>query len=54
MPQTQHYLVYINIIDPDPAIAVNSMAQVKIYLRPETCLQWTWRTINDVFNIKLL
>lgn len=54
VPQTQHYLVYIDIDDPDPAIAVGAMAQAKVYLRPETCLQWAWRTINDVFNIRLL
>lgn len=54
MPQTQHYMVYIDLLDPDPAIAVGAMAQVKIYLRPETCLHWAWRTINNVFNLRLL
>jgi len=54
VPQTQHYLVYIDVVDPDPAMAVNAMAQVKVYLRPETCLQWAWRTVNDVFNLRLL
>lgn len=54
IPQTQHYLIYINIDDPDPAIAVGAMAQVKIYLQPETCLHWAWRTINDLFNPRLI
>lgn len=54
IPQTQHYLVYLHIDDPDEAITVGAMAQVKIYLQPETCLHWAWRTINDVFNLKLL
>jgi hypothetical protein len=54
VPQTQHFLVYVDIIDADPAITVGEMAQVKIWLRPETCLQWAWRTINDVFNLRLL
>lgn len=54
VPQTQHYLVYIDLPDADPAIAVGAMAQVKIYLRPETCLHWAWRTINDMFNLRLL
>jgi hypothetical protein len=54
IPQTQHYLVYIDIVNPDPAIAVGAMAQTKIYLHPETCLQWAWRTINDVFNLRLM
>jgi putative peptide zinc metalloprotease protein len=54
VPQTQHYLIYIDVIDPDPAITPGEMAQAKIYLRHETCLQWTWRTLNDVFNIRLM
>jgi putative peptide zinc metalloprotease protein len=53
-PQTQQFLVYIDIIDPDPAMTVGQMAQTKIYLRHETCLQWAWRTINDVFNLRLM
>jgi putative peptide zinc metalloprotease protein len=54
VPQTQHYLIYINIDDPDPAITVGAMAQAKIYLQPETCLHWAWRTINDLFNPRLI
>ncbi len=54
VPQTQHYLVYLNIHNPDPAITVGAKAQVKIYLQPETCLQWAWRTVNDVFNLRLI
>jgi putative peptide zinc metalloprotease protein len=54
VPQTQHYLVYIDITDPDQAITVGSMAQVKITCRPETCLSWAWRTVNNVFNLRLL
>lgn len=55
IPQTQHYLVYVTIDDPkQDAIAVGAMAQVKIYLQPETCLHWTWRAINDIFNLRLI
>jgi putative peptide zinc metalloprotease protein len=54
VPQTQHYLVYLRIEDPDEAIAVGAMSQVKIYLEPETCLHWAWRTINDLFNLRLI
>jgi len=54
VPQTQHYLIYLTIDDPDDAIGVGAMAQVKIYLQPETCLSWAWRTINDVFNLRLM
>lgn len=54
IPQTQHYLVYLNIDAADPAITVGALAQVKIYLQPETCLHWAWRTINDLFNLRLM
>ncbi len=54
VPQTQHYLVYLRIEDPDEAIAVGAMSQVKIYLEPETCLHWAWRTVNDLFNLRLI
>jgi putative peptide zinc metalloprotease protein len=54
VPQTQHYLVYIDIVQPGPAITVGSMAQVKIRCRPETCLSWAWRTVNNVFNLRLM
>jgi putative peptide zinc metalloprotease protein len=54
VPQTQHYLAYIDILDPDPTIAVGAMAQVKVHCRSETCLRWAWRTLNNVFNLRLL
>jgi hypothetical protein len=54
VPQTQHYLVYITIDNPDQAIMVGAMSQVKIYLQPETCLHWAWRSINDLFNLRLI
>jgi putative peptide zinc metalloprotease protein len=58
VPQAQHFLVYVEIETkdgrPDPAIGVGAMAQVKIHLRPETCLHWAWRTVNNVFNLRLL
>jgi putative peptide zinc metalloprotease protein len=54
VPQTQHFLVYIDIDAPDDAIAVNTMAQVKIYLEPETVAWWTWRKLNDMLNIRLM
>ena len=54
VPQTQHYLVYLKIDNPDDAIAVGAMSQVKIYLKSETCLNWAWRSINDLVNLKLI
>jgi putative peptide zinc metalloprotease protein len=54
IPQTQHYLVYIDIEDPDDGITPGAMAQVKIHCRPETCLHWLWRTLNNTFDLGLI
>jgi putative peptide zinc metalloprotease protein len=54
IPQTQHYLVYVDITDPDPAIWPGAFAQVKIACRPETCVHWLWRKVNDMFNLRLM
>jgi putative peptide zinc metalloprotease protein len=54
IPQTQQYLVYIDLINPDAAITPGSMAQVKIHCRSETCLHWLWRTINTTFDLGLI
>ena len=54
MPQAQHYLVYIDLVDPDGAITPGSMAQVKVHCRPETCLHWVWRKVNDIFDLRLM
>jgi putative peptide zinc metalloprotease protein len=54
IPATQHYLVYVDIIDPDEAILTGTMAQVKIYCQPETCLHWLWRTLNNTFDLGLM
>jgi putative peptide zinc metalloprotease protein len=59
IPQTQYYLVYIDIHDPEAAkgpgvIEAGVGAQVKVHLRSETCLTWLWRTLNDTFKLRLL
>ncbi len=54
VPQTQHYLVDVEIIDPDSAIMPGSMAQVKIHCRNETCARWLWRTVNNLFDLGLM
>src|SRR5262249_11118361 len=50
IPQTQYYLVYVDLIDPGDAIAPGSMAQVKIHCKNETCLTWLWRKINTTLE----
>jgi putative peptide zinc metalloprotease protein len=54
IPQTQHYLVYIDVVDPDEAIVPGQMAQVKVHCKPETCLHWLWRTLNNTFDLGLI
>jgi putative peptide zinc metalloprotease protein len=54
VPQTQHYLVYIDLEDSDGALLPGNMAQVKIHCRPETCAHWLWRTVNNLFDLGLL
>jgi hypothetical protein len=54
IPQTQHYLVYIDLIDTDVAVSSGTLAQVKIFCKPETCAHWVWRKINDIFDLGLL
>jgi putative peptide zinc metalloprotease protein len=54
VPQAQYYLAYIDLPTADGTVAVGSTAQVKIYCRPETCLNYAWRTINNTFNIRLM
>ncbi len=54
VPQTQQYLVYIDIVDPGKTISPGAHAQVKIHLKPETCASWLWRKINDLFDLGLM
>jgi putative peptide zinc metalloprotease protein len=54
LPQTQYYLVYVDIESPDAAIIPGNSAQVKIYCKPETIASWLWRTINTTFDLHLM
>ena len=54
VPQSQQFLVYLDIDGPSDAICVHAMAQAKIYLQPETCLSWAWRKINNMLNLRLM
>jgi putative peptide zinc metalloprotease protein len=54
VPQTQHFLVEVEIIDPDPAIVPGVMAQVKVHCKNETCAKWLWRTVNNLFDLGLI
>jgi putative peptide zinc metalloprotease protein len=53
IPQSQQYLVAINIVDPDSAIQPGTMAQVKVHCRWRTCAWWTWRWLASTFDLGL-
>lgn len=50
-PQSQQYLVGIDLLDPDQAICPGTMAQVKIHCRWRSCAWWLWRTISSIFDL---
>jgi putative peptide zinc metalloprotease protein len=55
IPQTQQYLVYVDLENPDrDPISPGSMAQVKIHCKPETVAMWVWRKINALFDLGLM
>ncbi len=54
VPATQQYLVYVEMLDADESILPGTMAQVKIYCQPETCVHWLWRTLNQTFDLGLM
>ncbi len=54
MPQTQYYLVFVEINNPDGAIVPGNAAQVKIYCKSETVASFLWRTVNNMFDLHLM
>jgi putative peptide zinc metalloprotease protein len=51
IPQTQQFLVSIDILDPDYAIAPGTMAQVKIHCKWHTAAWWAWRSFATAFDL---
>lgn len=54
VPQSQQYLLYIDLVDADRAIRPGNMAQVKIHCRWRTAAWWVWRTISNTFDLGLI
>jgi putative peptide zinc metalloprotease protein len=54
VPQSQQYLVFVDIIDPDNAIAPGTLAQAKINCQYRTCAWWVWRTVSNTFDLGLM
>ncbi len=53
-PQSQVFLVGIDIVDPDDSIALNSHSQVKIHCEYHSCAWWIHRTIASTFDLGLM
>jgi putative peptide zinc metalloprotease protein len=53
-PQSQHFLVSIDIDRPDSSIHPGTLAMVKVHCRWRSCAWWTWRAIASTFDIGLL
>jgi putative peptide zinc metalloprotease protein len=53
-PQTQHYLVVVEVLNPDAAICPGTLAQVKVHCRWRTGAWWVWRKLATTFDIGLL
>jgi hypothetical protein len=51
VPQSQQYLVGIDIVDPDDAIWPGVMAQVKVHCRWRSCAWFCWRWFNSAFDL---
>lgn len=53
-PQSQVYLLGVDLVEPDGAIALGTMAQVKIHCEYRSVAWWLWRTISSTFDLPLL
>lgn len=54
LPQSQVYLVGIDLKEPDDSIALNSVAQVKIHCEYRSCAWWIYRTVTSTFDLPLI
>ncbi|MBI1918512.1 MAG: biotin/lipoyl-binding protein [Planctomycetes bacterium] len=54
IPQTQQYLVAIELVEPDVDMHPGVRAKVKIHCRKRPLSWWVWRSVNDLFNLGLM
>jgi putative peptide zinc metalloprotease protein len=54
VPQSQQWLVDVELKGQDAAICPGSLAQVKIHCRWRTAAWWTWRTLSSTFDLGLM
>jgi putative peptide zinc metalloprotease protein len=54
VPQTQVYLVIIDLVEPDVDMHPGVRAKVKVHCRKRPLSWWVWRSVNDLFNLGLM
>src|SRR5262249_36025227 len=54
VPQTQQYLVTIELVEPDVDMHPGVRAKVKIHCRKRPLSWWVWRQVKDLFNLGLM
>jgi putative peptide zinc metalloprotease protein len=53
-PQSQVFLVDVDIDHPDDAMALNTLAQVHMHCRYRSIAWWGWRTIAGSLDLRLM
>jgi putative peptide zinc metalloprotease protein len=53
-PQSQVFLVDVDIDQPDDAMALNTLAQVHMHCRYRSIAWWGWRTIAGSLDLRLM
>lgn len=54
VPQSQQYLVAVEILNPDPAICPGTLAKVKIHCNWRSAAWWAWHKISSAFDLTLI
>ncbi len=54
IPQTEVYLIGVEILDPDGAISPGTLGQVKIHCKYRTCAWYVWRWISATLDLGLM
>lgn len=50
-PQSQQYLVLIDLLEPDDTIIPGTVVQVKVHCRWRSCAWLCWRKLNSAFDL---
>lgn len=54
VPQSQQYIVTVNILQPDSTICPGTLVKVKIHCKWQTSAWWCWRAISSAFDLGLI